>query len=55
MSWGLRQQISELTLKVKRLEEWRDLALNILTDNQLDFKPSKGDTLRKRLREIMEK
>ena len=49
--WGLQYRIKELEAEVKDLKAWQTIALNILTDDQLDFKPATGKTLRERLRD----
>lgn len=47
--WGLYAQIDELRAEIQELKAWRTIALGVLTDNQLDFKPESGKTLRERL------
>lgn len=49
--WGLQYRIKELEAEVKELKAWQTIALNVLTDDQLDFKPATGKTLRERLRD----
>lgn len=48
----LHNLLDSLSAELARLEAWKGLALNVLTDNQLDFKPAMGGTLRQRLAEI---
>lgn len=55
MSW-VRARIRELEharkvniAHIEKLILWRKIALSVLTDDQLDFQPFSGETLRQRL------